>query len=75
MLARTAGDGDTLLVTVRDRGIGIPESERAKLFGRFARASNARALGIGGTGFGLYLSNRYTSVAGRRSRGALSSGG
>ncbi|HEX3549870.1 MAG TPA: ATP-binding protein, partial [Candidatus Elarobacter sp.] len=40
---------------VRDRGIGIPEHERGKLFGRFARASNARALGIGGTGFGLYL--------------------
>jgi PAS domain S-box-containing protein len=42
-------------LAVRDRGIGIPDAERSKLFGRFARASNARALGIGGTGFGLYL--------------------
>ncbi len=42
-------------LAVRDRGIGIPDAERGKLFGRFARASNARALGIGGTGFGLYL--------------------
>ena len=42
-------------VAVRDRGIGIPAAERARLFGRFARASNARAMGIGGTGFGLYL--------------------
>ncbi len=32
-------------LSVRDRGIGIPDSERGKLFGRFARASNARALG------------------------------
>ncbi len=49
---------------VRDRGIGIPDAERAKLFGRFARASNARALGIGGTGFGLYLSKSIVDLHG-----------
>jgi signal transduction histidine kinase len=42
-------------VAVRDRGIGIPAGDLPKLFGRFARGSNARELGIGGTGFGLYL--------------------
>ncbi len=51
-------------LTVRDRGIGIPEGERGKLFGRFARASNARALGIGGTGFGLYLSKTIVELHG-----------
>lgn len=51
-------------LTVRDRGIGIPENERAKLFGRFARASNARALGIGGTGFGLYLTRTIVELHG-----------
>ena len=50
--------------TVRDRGIGIPDNERAKLFGRFARASNARALGIGGTGFGLYLTRTIVELHG-----------
>ena len=50
--------------TVRDRGIGIPENERGKLFGRFARASNARALGIGGTGFGLYLTRTIVELHG-----------
>jgi PAS domain S-box-containing protein len=49
-------------LTVRDRGIGIPDSERGKLFGRFARASNARALGIGGTGFGLYLTKTIVDL-------------
>jgi CheY-like chemotaxis protein/two-component sensor histidine kinase len=43
-------------VAIRDRGIGIPAEELPKLFRRFARASNARELGIGGTGFGLFLS-------------------
>ncbi len=51
-------------VAIRDRGIGIPEDERGKLFGRFARASNARALGIGGTGFGLYLSRTIVELHG-----------
>jgi len=49
---------------VRDRGIGIPQNERGKLFGRFARASNARALGIGGTGFGLYLTRTIVELHG-----------
>jgi len=56
--------GKQVELTVRDRGIGIPENERAKLFGRFARASNARALGIAGTGFGLYLSKTIVELHG-----------
>ncbi len=51
-------------IVVRDRGIGIPADELGKLFGRFARASNARALGIGGTGFGLYLSKTIVELHG-----------
>ncbi|HEY0393614.1 MAG TPA: ATP-binding protein [Candidatus Elarobacter sp.] len=51
-------------LAVRDRGIGIPDGERGKLFGRFARASNARALGIGGTGFGLYLTKTIVELHG-----------
>ncbi|HEX3469050.1 MAG TPA: ATP-binding protein [Candidatus Elarobacter sp.] len=51
-------------LTVRDRGIGIPERDRSKLFGRFARAGNARALGISGTGFGLYLSRTILELHG-----------
>ncbi|MBV8355547.1 MAG: PAS domain S-box protein [Candidatus Eremiobacteraeota bacterium] len=48
--------GDTITVSVKDRGIGIPTAELKNLFGRFARGSNARKLGITGTGFGLYIS-------------------
>jgi PAS domain S-box-containing protein len=51
-------------LSVRDRGIGIPDTERGKLFGRFARASNARALGISGTGFGLYLAKTIVELHG-----------
>ncbi len=38
---------------VRDRGIGIPQAEQAKLFTRFFRSSSATERGIPGTGLGL----------------------
>jgi PAS domain S-box-containing protein len=55
---------DGVEVSVRDRGIGIPDRDRPKLFGRFARGSNARELGIGGTGFGLYLAKKIVEMHG-----------
>jgi two-component system phosphate regulon sensor histidine kinase PhoR len=44
------------ILSVCDRGIGIPTDQQGRLFARFSRADNARAAGIGGTGLGLYLS-------------------
>ena len=43
------------LLCISDHGIGIPAQQQSLVFGRFARADNARAYGIGGTGLGLYL--------------------
>ena len=57
---------DAIELAVRDRGIGVPAADRARLFGRFARAANARALGIGGTGFGLYLARTIVELHGGR---------
>jgi hypothetical protein len=48
-------DGETIVVTVEDDGIGIPQSEIGRVFERFTRASNARDAEIPGTGVGLYL--------------------
>lgn len=47
-----------VVVRVTDTGIGIPEAELDRVFSRFSRASNARSSGIGGTGFGLYLTKQ-----------------
>ncbi len=50
----SATRGEKLVtVTVEDHGIGIPELDRARIFERYFRGSNAS--GIGGTGVGLYL--------------------
>jgi PAS domain S-box-containing protein len=46
----------TALLSIRDRGIGIPVGQQAHIFGRFVRAENARASEIMGTGLGLFLS-------------------
>ena len=54
------------LLSVRDRGIGIPSGQQARIFGRFVRAENARASKITGTGLGLYLSREIVERHGGR---------
>jgi two-component system, OmpR family, sensor kinase len=48
-----AAEAGEVVVTVEDRGIGIPEQDRERLFARYSRGSNVS--GIVGTGIGLYL--------------------
>ena len=46
---------DRLTIAVRDRGLGIPEEEQKKIFGKFFRGSASKATGIKGTGIGLAM--------------------
>jgi two-component system phosphate regulon sensor histidine kinase PhoR len=50
-----AAEGEWAVIRVADTGIGIPERDRKELFTRFARASNATARRIPGTGLGLVI--------------------
>jgi len=52
--------GDSILIQVRDTGIGIPENEIGKIFEEFYRASNARKLERDGTGLGLSIVKQIT---------------
>lgn len=47
--------GGYVELSVADRGIGIPESERARIFDRFTRGEEAVRQGIRGTGIGLAM--------------------
>ena len=44
-----------LRFAVADRGLGIPPSERRRIFEKFYRVDPDMAGGIGGTGLGLYI--------------------
>jgi len=50
-------DGDSLVLSVRDEGIGIPKSEQKYIFNRYFRAENA--LLIQGTGIGLNMAKTH----------------
>jgi signal transduction histidine kinase len=53
-------DNDSLVISIRDEGIGIPEQEQKYLFERFFRASNVS--NIQGTGLGLTIVKRYVDL-------------
>jgi signal transduction histidine kinase len=53
-----------LEVTVRDRGIGIPEDEHARIFRKFVRGSGAQHLGARGTGLGLAMVDEIVQAHG-----------
>jgi PAS domain S-box-containing protein len=58
----TTWEGNTSVVRVTDRGIGIPPEERSHIFERFFRASTAN--GFEGTGIGLYMSRQIVRLHG-----------
>jgi signal transduction histidine kinase len=48
-------DADCILISVEDRGVGIPQDEIGKIFEKFYRASTARTKETTGSGLGLTL--------------------
>jgi two-component system, OmpR family, sensor histidine kinase SenX3 len=48
-------DIDTILLRVRDQGVGIPEKELKRIFKRFYRVRNGIADQVKGTGLGLFI--------------------
>ncbi len=61
----TATDG-TVSIQVSDTGIGVPESERERLFERFFRSQTALERQIQGTGLGLHISKAIVEAHGGR---------
>jgi signal transduction histidine kinase len=57
-------EGDWLVATVDDAGIGIPEAERRLVLEPFHRAGNVRESRIPGTGLGLYICRRLIEAHG-----------
>ena len=53
---------ESVLIEVRDEGIGIPEEDQRNLFSQFYRGKNVT--NIQGTGLGLNIVKRYTELLG-----------
>jgi PAS domain S-box-containing protein len=68
-----AGAGEVARLTVRDRGIGVPEGEHGRIFERFERAVSARH--YGGLGLGLYIVRRIVDAHGGRAMVTSPEGG
>jgi signal transduction histidine kinase len=57
-------EGPDVVLRVRDSGIGVPKAERAHLFTKFFRATNARKQRPDGTGVGLFLAKKVITAHG-----------
>jgi two-component system sensor histidine kinase VicK len=54
---------DSVEISVDDEGIGIPESERSRIFTKFYRAeSEGRDLASGGSGLGLFIAKELLAA-------------
>jgi signal transduction histidine kinase len=51
-------EAEAVLITVRDRGVGIPEKDREKIFREFYRVDDSLSSGVQGTGLGLTIARR-----------------
>jgi signal transduction histidine kinase len=58
IVVKLGEDKDNVIFTVVDDGIGVPEDQKANLFGKFFRAENAQTARPDGTGIGLYMAKK-----------------
>ncbi len=56
------GQNGTILLAVKDSGVGIPKETLPKLFEKFIRADDAGKTNISGTGLGLYVAKQIVEA-------------
>ncbi len=57
-------NNDNLFFSVKDTGIGIPESQKSRIFSRFFRGENAILSETEGTGLGLFIAKNIVEAHG-----------
>ncbi|NOK63752.1 MAG: PAS domain-containing protein [Chloroflexi bacterium AL-W] len=59
-------EGDFLILSVHDQGLGIPEDDLPHIWERFYRVDNSNTRRIGGTGLGLSITKALVELHGGR---------
>lgn len=54
----------SVIISISDTGIGIPDEEQWRIFEKFFRAKNAQEYDLDGTGLGLYVSKKIVESFG-----------
>jgi two-component system OmpR family sensor kinase len=62
VVVSTARDGEYAVIEVKDTGIGISESEIARIFERFYRIDKSRPVHTGGMGLGLSIARKIVEA-------------
>lgn len=57
-------EADRYRISVKDNGIGVPESEKENIFERFYRVDKARTSNVAGTGLGLSIVKETVDMCG-----------
>lgn len=57
---------DSMVVSVKDNGLGIPQEAKAKIFTKFFRAENVLMTVPDGSGLGIYIAKQVTELWGGR---------
>jgi signal transduction histidine kinase len=58
------GDGEVVLISVADSGIGMSEEQLSRLFQPFVQADASTTRRFGGTGLGLAITRRFCQMMG-----------
>jgi len=61
---RESDKGDLIQISVRDRGIGIPEEEKQRIFDQFVQVQQGSSRSFQGAGLGLYICRSFVELHG-----------
>jgi signal transduction histidine kinase len=61
-----AADSDLVRIWVADRGIGVVDADKARIFDQFHRVERSETRGVGGTGLGLFIVKQLVEAQGGR---------
>ncbi|MCJ7500167.1 ATP-binding protein, partial [bacterium] len=61
---RDSDRGDLIQISVKDRGIGIPENERQRIFDQFTQVQQGNSRTFQGAGLGLFICRSFVELHG-----------